>query len=153
MEKFPETKMDGSQLQHATLTFERVVPAPLKDVFHALSDVNARAAWGAPSDTAVVLYDASDFRVGGVDRYRCGARANPNIRGTTWYTDIIADKRIVSAVAVALKQGTSVRRSHAEEGSISRLSASGHVWLIMAAPALTPSRHAQGECTGGPTTI
>jgi uncharacterized protein YndB with AHSA1/START domain len=94
--------MEGSQLHHATLTFERLVPASLERVFHALSDVKARADWGAPSDTAVILYDASDFRIGGVDRYRCGSRANPNVRGTTWYVDIIADKRIVSAERVEM---------------------------------------------------
>ena len=70
---------------HSTLAFERELPAPIEAVFAAFADPAARAAWGVPSDTAVVIYDEADFREGGQDRFRCGARVNPNILGTVQY--------------------------------------------------------------------
>lgn len=59
---------------HATLVFERQVPASIEKVFAALADPVARSQWGAPSETAVILYDEADFREGGQDRFRCGPR-------------------------------------------------------------------------------
>jgi uncharacterized protein YndB with AHSA1/START domain len=87
--------MSSSEIRHATLVFERLVPARVERVFEAFADVKLRTAWGAPTDTSVILYDESDFRVGGVDRYRCGNKSNPNIYATTTYIDIVPDKRIV----------------------------------------------------------
>jgi uncharacterized protein YndB with AHSA1/START domain len=62
---------------HATLVFDREVPAPVEDVFAAVADPVARTEWGASSDTAVVIYDEADFREGGQDRFRCGPKADP----------------------------------------------------------------------------
>jgi uncharacterized protein YndB with AHSA1/START domain len=70
---------------HATLEFERVIAAPPAEVFKAYADVKTRAAWSTPSETAVVIYDEADFRPGGTDRFRCGAKTDPNIHGTTHY--------------------------------------------------------------------
>src|ERR1700730_6633756 len=61
---------------HATLVFEREIPAPVEEVFAAFADPVARTEWGAPSDTAVVIYDEADFREGGQDRFRCGSKAD-----------------------------------------------------------------------------
>ncbi len=66
--------MTSATTRHATLLFEREIPAPVEKVFAAFADMIARAAWGAPSDTAVVIYDEADFREGGQDRFRCGAQ-------------------------------------------------------------------------------
>src|SRR5579863_2063029 len=87
---------------HATLVFEREIPAPVEKVFAAFADPVARAAWGAPSETAVVIYDAADFREGGQDRFRCGSKADPNIHGTTRYLDITANRRIVSSETIVV---------------------------------------------------
>jgi uncharacterized protein YndB with AHSA1/START domain len=87
---------------HTTLVFEREIPAPVEKVFAALADPIARAEWGAPSDTAVVIYDEADFRDGGQDRFRCGSKANPNIHGTTRYLDIVANRRVVSSETIAV---------------------------------------------------
>lgn len=87
---------------HATLVFEREIPAPITDVFAAFADPVARAAWGAPSDTAVLIYDEADFREGGQDCFRCGSKANPNIHGVTRYLEIIADRRVVSSETIAV---------------------------------------------------
>lgn len=82
-------------VQHATLVFEREVTAPVTVVFEAYASATQRARWGAPSDTAVILYDAEDFREGGIDRYRCGSRQDPNIHVLTQYLEIIENQRIV----------------------------------------------------------
>jgi uncharacterized protein YndB with AHSA1/START domain len=94
--------MTAGRVVHATLVFTREVAAPVEEVFAAFADPVARGDWGAPSDTAVVIYDEADFRDGGVDRFRCGARANPNIHGTTRYLDIEAPRRIVSTETIAM---------------------------------------------------
>jgi uncharacterized protein YndB with AHSA1/START domain len=84
---------------HATMVFEREIPAPVEAVF---ADPVARTAWGAPSDTAVVIYDEADFREGGQDRFRCGPKADPNIHGTTRYLEIIVNRRVVSSETIVV---------------------------------------------------
>ena len=95
--------MEIAPTHHGTLIFERLVPASVQTVFHAFADPIQRAEWGAPSDTAVLLYDSADFRPGGVDRFRCGSRNNPNVNGTTWYLQIIENSRIVSAEMIEME--------------------------------------------------
>ena len=46
--------MTSKTALHATLVFEREVPAPVEDVFAAVADPIARTEWGAPSDTPSV---------------------------------------------------------------------------------------------------
>jgi uncharacterized protein YndB with AHSA1/START domain len=87
---------------HKTLVFEREIPAPVEKVFAAFADPVARTAWGAPSDTAVVIYDEADFREGGQDCFRCGSRTDPNIHGTTRYLDITANRRVVSSETIVV---------------------------------------------------
>ena len=87
---------------HATLVFEREIPAPVEEVFAAFADPVARTAWGAPSDTAVVIYDEADFREGGQDRFRCGSKADPNIHGMTRYLEITVNRRVVSSETIVM---------------------------------------------------
>ena len=87
---------------HATMVFEREIPAPVEAVFAAFADPVARTAWGAPSDTAVVIYDEADFRECGQDRFRCGPKADPNIHGTTRYLEIIINRRVVSSETIVV---------------------------------------------------
>src|ERR1700676_665841 len=87
---------------HATLVFEREIPAPIEEVFSALADPVARADWGATSDAAALIYDEANFREGGQDRFRCGRKANPNIHGVTRYLEIIANRRVVSSETIAM---------------------------------------------------
>jgi uncharacterized protein YndB with AHSA1/START domain len=87
---------------HATLVFERDIPAPVEAVYAAFADPAARADWGTPSDTAVVIYDESDFREGGQDRFRCGPKADPYIHGVTRYLDIVAGHRVVSSETITM---------------------------------------------------
>ena len=88
--------------EHATLVFEREIPATVQAVFGAFSDAALRAKWGTPSATAVVLYDSENFVEGGEDKYRCGSKDNPNIHATTHYLEIIENRRIVSSETLVM---------------------------------------------------
>ena len=87
---------------HATLVFERKILAPVEVVFAALADPVERVKWGTPSETAVLIYDETDFREGGQDHFRCGSKGNPNIHGVTSYFDIVHDRRIVSSETITV---------------------------------------------------
>ncbi len=87
---------------HATLVFEREIPAPSEVVFAAFADPAARARWGAPSDATVLIYNEADFCEGGQDCFRCGPKADPNIFGVTKYLEIIENRRIVSSETIEM---------------------------------------------------
>jgi len=87
---------------HTTLVFEPKISAPTEAVFAAFADTVKRARWGTPSDTAVVIYDETDFREGGQDKFRCGSKSNPNIHGITNYLDIAINRRIVSSETITV---------------------------------------------------
>ena len=91
-----------SSIHYATLEFERFVPVAVSRVFGAYVSVEERMRWGAPSDGSVLLYDATNFSIGGTDRFRCGSKSNPQYHGTTWYNDIVTDSRIVSSERVEI---------------------------------------------------
>jgi uncharacterized protein YndB with AHSA1/START domain len=88
---------------HETLVFTRILPASPADVFQAHADAKQRAEWGAPFDTAVLIYDMAQFAFGGIDRFRCGSKDDPKYLGTTHYLDIVPDSRIVSSEVIALE--------------------------------------------------
>ena len=94
--------VESDQVEHATLVFQREVPATVDRVFDALANGGLRSEWGAPSDTATLIYDTESFIVGGESRFRCGSKANPNIHGTTRYLQIIPGSRIVSSETIDL---------------------------------------------------
>jgi uncharacterized protein YndB with AHSA1/START domain len=48
------------------------------------------------------IYDETDFREGGQDKFRCGAKSNPNIHGVTSYLDIALNRRIVSSETIVV---------------------------------------------------
>src|SRR3984893_11882737 len=94
--------MCESTAVHATLLFERMVPATCSQVFTAYADVEERQKWGAPSENTALIYDQADFREGGEDAFRCGSKANPNIHGATRYLDIVVNRRIVSTETISV---------------------------------------------------
>lgn len=87
---------------HATLVFERVVPATPAQVFRAYSNPAERVKWGAPTENTALIYEKAEFREGGEDVFRCGAKSNPNIEGNTRYLDIVADRRIVTSETIVV---------------------------------------------------
>ena len=86
--------------RHATLTFERHCAAPVERVFAAYADVAERARLGTPSETAALIYDEADFRVGGRDIFRCGSKDDPRYLGETRYYDIVHNSRIISGETI-----------------------------------------------------
>jgi len=86
---------DMAAIVHDTLVLERALPAPPSRVFAALADPEIRANWTVPSDDEVLTYSATDFRCGGVDRFRCGLRADPAYDGEVRYLEIVPDERII----------------------------------------------------------
>ncbi|MGB5134906.1 MAG: SRPBCC domain-containing protein [Prochlorococcaceae cyanobacterium] len=97
-----EDSQQTERVTHATLVFEREVPATVEKVFSAFANAKIRSEWGAPSDTATIIYDQADFREGGEDRFRCGSQSNPNIYGMTHYLEIILNLRIVSSETILM---------------------------------------------------
>jgi uncharacterized protein YndB with AHSA1/START domain len=71
-------------------------PSPVERVFSEFADPRARARWSAPSND-VLIYDETDFRVGGGDRFRCGPKSDPKFRGETVYHIIVPNERVVSS--------------------------------------------------------
>ena len=98
--------MAAQDVKHATLVFERTCSAPIERVFAAFADASERARWGTPSDTAAFIYDATDFRVGGRDIFRCGAKSDPQFHGVTTYYDIVSNARIVSTETISTGDAT-----------------------------------------------
>lgn len=85
---------------HDTIRIERMLPATIAEVFAALADPEARQRWGKPSDDTALVYDKTDFRVGGTDIGRCGPKGNLVYRIETSYRDIVPSQRIVSTETV-----------------------------------------------------
>lgn len=85
---------------HGTVVVERVLDVPLTRAYGAFADVTERARWGSPSDTAAFIYDAADFRVGGVDVIRCGPKEDPRFRVKARYIDIVPERRVVWTEAI-----------------------------------------------------
>ncbi|MBN9159930.1 MAG: hypothetical protein BGO98_18960 [Myxococcales bacterium 68-20] len=88
-------------MKHETLVFERRFRSSPRAVFAAYADVEARARWSAPSDATAVVYSVSDFRVDGVDRFRCGDKTNLQFEGTVRYADIVENERIVYSEVIS----------------------------------------------------
>jgi len=70
--------MKAPSTVHATLIFERTIPATADRVFAAYTDLAERTQWGAPSEGTALIYDKSNFAEGGEDVFRCGPKSNPN---------------------------------------------------------------------------
>jgi uncharacterized protein YndB with AHSA1/START domain len=93
-------EMAETAIDHGTVTVERTINLPAARVFAAYADAKERARLAAPSDTAVFIYEETDFRVGGRDVARCGAKDDPRFRVESRYVDIAPGQRIVTADTV-----------------------------------------------------
>jgi uncharacterized protein YndB with AHSA1/START domain len=76
------------------------VPRLSERVFAALADPAERAELGNAIETAALIYDETDFRVGGRDIFRCGAKRDPEYRSMATYYDVVPNQRIVSSETV-----------------------------------------------------
>ncbi len=64
----------------ATLTFERVVAAPVATLWQAWTAPSARAIWAPPNPDVTVEFLEADTRVGGREVSICRAAGYPDIR-------------------------------------------------------------------------
>ena len=87
--------VETDTVMHDTIRLERQFDHPPSAVFGAYADVDQRVAWTAPSDDEIVIFEAGDFRVGGLDQFLCGPRDAPDFVGTTRYDHIIDNELIV----------------------------------------------------------
>ena len=114
--------MNNNKPQHATITLEHSYPAPPELVFAEFAAPVASAQWSAPSNDALI-YDETDFRIGGKDVFRCGPKGNPKFHGEIRYLHIVPNSCVVSSetletdgqrIAVAL---TTLNFQPIEEGT------------------------------------
>lgn len=89
------TETGKPPVHHATIVIERSYNASPARLFGAFADPAARMRWGVPSSHVELVYDAADFRVGGLDLGRCGPHGKLIYHVETRYHDIIPDQRIV----------------------------------------------------------
>jgi len=80
---------------HATFVIERSYPAPVRDVWHALSDNEARSQWFGGGPEFDVDDMSHDFRVGGSAVEEGQWHGGPRSRFHSTYTDIVDQHRIV----------------------------------------------------------
>jgi uncharacterized protein YndB with AHSA1/START domain len=80
---------------HGTVVVEQMLNVPALRAYSAFADPNERVRWGAPSDTAAFIYDAADFRVGGMDLIRCGPKDDPRYCAEVRYINIVDERRVV----------------------------------------------------------
>ena len=81
------------------IKLEHAYSAPLERVFSEFADPVARTRWSAPSNDALI-YDETDFRVGGKDVFRCGPKGDPKFRGETHYLHIVSNAQVISSETV-----------------------------------------------------
>lgn len=95
------TATTQSRTLHDKIVIERTYNASPARVFAAWESVEARLRWSIPHPTAGAVYDQTDFRVGGLDVMRCGAKDDMRYRAHVRYLEIIRDVRIVMTESVA----------------------------------------------------
>jgi len=98
------SRVSARSVAHETLVFERRVRASPEAVFAAYADVGVRTRWSAPSPTAAVVYSSADFRVDGVDSFRCGGVDDLRFAGVVRYLDILDGQRIVYCEVISTSE-------------------------------------------------
>ncbi len=88
-------------VNHDTIVLERLYAASPARVFEAFENPEARTRWGTPSSNTGLVYDETDFRVGGTDISRCGPKKNLIYHVETRYWDIVPNTRIVTSEVVS----------------------------------------------------
>jgi uncharacterized protein YndB with AHSA1/START domain len=80
---------------HATFVIERTFPVPVAQVWHALSDNDARDQWFGGGSAFDTKDKSHDFRVGGHGIEDGQWHGGPRSRFESTYTDIVDQHRIV----------------------------------------------------------
>jgi uncharacterized protein YndB with AHSA1/START domain len=80
---------------HATFVIERTYPVPAEQVWHALSDSDARDQWFGAGEAFDIQDKTHEFRVGGHSTEDGQWHGGPRSRFESTYTDIVDLQRIV----------------------------------------------------------
>jgi uncharacterized protein YndB with AHSA1/START domain len=80
---------------HATFVIERSYRVPVKAVWHALTDNEARNEWFGGGPEFEVQHKSHDFRVGGRAVETGQWRNGPTSRFESTYTDVVDEHRMV----------------------------------------------------------
>lgn len=98
--------MNQSSVVHSTFSIEREYPQAAAKVFQAFADPVKKRRWFAEGEGFIVDSFAMDFRVGGKEtclfRIQDGPVAGQICRNDSWYMDIVADQRLVTAYNMTL---------------------------------------------------
>lgn len=88
-----------NSIAHDTLTFTKRFEAPIAAVWDAYADSSNRVQWSVPADDAMI-YDESNFREGGCDKYRCGPPDSLDFQAIAEYVRIEPESLIVYSETV-----------------------------------------------------
>jgi len=100
-----------SALAHGTMVMERTYNASPTRVFNAWGDIDARTRWSAPTPADQIVYEAQDFREGGLDISHCGRDGELDYTARVTYLTIEAHALIVFTETVSYR---GERKSHAQ---------------------------------------
>ncbi len=98
--------MTNPPAAHETIATSRTIMAPVKQVFEAWADPEARTIWGPPSDDEAIEFVENDFRAGGKDVHFCGQKGNLRFRVETFYHDIQNPRRLLFSECVSTDENT-----------------------------------------------
>jgi uncharacterized protein YndB with AHSA1/START domain len=80
----------------ATLTFERMVAAPVSVLWHAWTAPAARAVWASPAASVTVEFLEADTRVGGREVSLCKVEGEPDVRCDVGWLELRPGARSVN---------------------------------------------------------
>lgn len=80
---------------HATFVIERTYPVAVENVWHALTNNDARDKWWGGGPNFIAREESHDFRVGGIGSQDGQWKDGPETRYTSIYTNIVHLLRIV----------------------------------------------------------
>ena len=90
-------------VKHKTIKIKKVMKALPNKVFKALSNPQKKEIWSSPNGDEMLFLN-SDFKVGGVETFKCGPEGALDFRGSIYYLDIIKNERIVYSETVYYKK-------------------------------------------------
>jgi uncharacterized protein YndB with AHSA1/START domain len=104
--EMPTLPSEDRSGRFATLTFERVVSAPVATLWQAWTAPAARAVWAAPTPSVTVEFIEADTRVGGREISLCKVAGEPDTRCECGWLDLVPEVRSVNYEVVSRESAT-----------------------------------------------